>query len=58
VGQNADHREQIYRKNGVGQKADDREQIYRKNGDVTWARTLTAESKSIGKMGTSRGAEG
>ena len=40
------------------QKADHREQIYRKNGDVTWARRLTTESKSIGKVGTSHGAEG
>ena len=42
----------------MGQKADRREQIYRKNGDVTWGRRLTTESKSIGKVGTSHGAEG
>jgi len=41
----------------MGQKVDDREQIYRKSGDVTWARRLTTESKSIGKVGTSRGPE-
>ena len=40
------------------QKADHREHIYRKNGDDTWGRRLTTESKSIGKLGTTLGAEG
>ena len=62
MGQNADHREQIYRKNKdvtwARRLTDHREQIYRKSGDVTWARRLTTESKSIGKVGTSNGPEG
>ena len=42
----------------MGQKVDHREQTYRKNEDVTWARRLTTESKSIGKMKTSHEPEG
>ncbi len=42
----------------MGQQADHREQIYRKNEEETWARRLTTESKSIGKMKRRHGPEG
>ena len=47
--QKANHREQIYRKQGEvkwEQKADHREQIYRNHGEVKWSRRLTTESTS------------
>ena len=42
----------------MGQKADHREQIYRRNEEVTWARRLTTESKSTGVIRRRLGPEG